>query len=156
MCRSHATCEYCARRLPNNNINLTHLARADGASGRAHRFDLQVCKVGAHAAMAASSEPDERELRSLVLAAGRQEPLEVVCVGVLEQLLRAMLHAGRCAADVAFWDVELPTLRVCSTPSCGLVHGPSCTTVRCSETRVRYCTTTAVLKAVQTGLHDYL
>ena len=37
--------------------------------------------------MAPPSKPDECKLGSLVLAAGRQEPLVVVRVGILEELL---------------------------------------------------------------------
>jgi hypothetical protein len=60
--------------------------------------------------MTAATESDKSELGCLVLAAGRQEAFEVICIGILEELLRAMLHAGRCAADVAFGDVKLTTL----------------------------------------------
>lgn len=60
--------------------------------------------------MPAATKPDERELGSLVLTAGRQETLEVVRVGVLKQLFRAMLHTWRGAADVTLWDVEFPAL----------------------------------------------
>ena len=78
-----------------------------------HRLDLQVSEVGSHTAVSATTKANERELRSLVLVAWGQEPFVVERVGVFEQLLRAVLHAGGCTADVTLWDVELTPLGIC-------------------------------------------
>jgi hypothetical protein len=84
--------------------------QAHESPGESHRFYLQVSKVGAHASMTPSTKSDESKLGCLVVAAGRQETLEVIRVGVLEQLFRAVLHAWRRDADVTLGDVELPAL----------------------------------------------
>ena len=87
-------------------------------SAVAYRFDLQVRKVGTHAAVAAAAEAYERELRGLILTARRQEALVVELVRVFEVVIYAVLHAGGGAADVALrHHVRLP-VRICTAWSC--------------------------------------
>ena len=57
-----------------------------------YRLDLQIGKVGAHAAVAAAAKANESELGLLVLAARLEEALVVVLVRVLEEGIHPVLH----------------------------------------------------------------